>query len=144
MQTLFGGLIGGAVALAGSTFSYWNKNRELDIRMVDVALTILSAKDDSTKSTHARRYALDLLDKYGGVPISYKAEWIQDKNGVPIGNWPVTSFNPYTGLQEGWDSKSKSDFVGPWVPEVLMSDILKEYLERKAQAEKDKITPVPN
>lgn len=88
MQTLFGGLIGGAVALAGSTFTYWNKNRELDIRMVDVALTILSAKDESTKSTYARHYALDLLDKYGGVPIGYKAEWILDKNGVPIGDWP--------------------------------------------------------
>jgi hypothetical protein len=55
--------------------------------MVDVALTILSAKDESTKSDYARRYALDLLDRYGGVTIGYKAEWIQDKNGVPVGDW---------------------------------------------------------
>jgi hypothetical protein len=66
MKTVVAGVVGGAITLIGSTYSYWNKDRELDIRMVDVALTILSAKDTNTKSLHAKRYAFDPGKKVGG------------------------------------------------------------------------------
>jgi hypothetical protein len=79
-----------AVSVIGaSTLGYFNRDRELDIRMVDVALTILSAKDEGTKSLHAKRYALQLLSNYGGVEISDgdQIAWAADGN-VFVGNWP--------------------------------------------------------
>lgn len=94
VKVVFAGLIGGAVTLAGQALGYWNKDRELDIRMVDVALTILSAKDDGTKTRQARLYALNLLDTYGRVDISEKdkAEWA-DSGQVPIGDWKATALS---------------------------------------------------
>jgi hypothetical protein len=134
MQTLLGGVVGGGVALAGNTFTYWNKNRELDIRMVDVALTILSAKDDGTKSEYARRYAVDLLDNYGGVKITYKDNWVQDKSGVPIGSWALFGKAP-TG-SSGWESAR--------VPESQeFEEIVRRYLEARPIAKDDSRIPLP-
>ncbi|MFN0191856.1 MAG: hypothetical protein ACKVP5_07740 [Aestuariivirga sp.] len=74
----------------GATTSYWNKDRELDIRMVDVALTILSGKDEGTKTKQAKAYALDLLEKYGGVEIVDEAELAWANGGeLPVGKWPA-------------------------------------------------------
>ena len=88
IKTASTAIAGGLVVLVGSTFGYWNKDRELDIRMVDVALTILSAKDDATKSSYAKAYALDLLEKYGDTKIVDKQKWLVEKLPLPVGEWP--------------------------------------------------------
>ena len=133
VQTLMSGVIGGGVALAGNTFTYWNKNRELDIRMVDVALTILSAKDDGTKNEYARRYAVDLLDSYGGVKITYKDDWVKDKNGVPIGNWAIVASKP-EGVKEFWIDPDPNSF----------DRMLKNYLEKNPLSKNPSpVTPAP-
>ncbi len=84
--------IAGALAAVGTVatgaFGYWNKNRELDIRMVDVALTILSAKDEATNSRYAKKYALDLLEHYGGQEIGDKSAWASESKSLPVGQWP--------------------------------------------------------
>jgi len=92
LSNLLSGVLGAALGtlatLVASTFDYWNKSRELDIRMVDVAVTILSAKDEGTKSRNARVYALELLEKYGGVEIPNKKEWAAEGE-LPIGDFPI-------------------------------------------------------
>ena len=56
-------MITGLVTVIGSYFVFANTNRELDIRMVNVALTILSAKDKGADTLQARFYALRALQK---------------------------------------------------------------------------------
>ena len=81
--------VGGTIWAASLDFKV--KDRELDIRMVDVALTILSAKDVGTKSPYAKRYALRLLSKYGGEPIpdDEQKNWSSDSGELPVGIWPA-------------------------------------------------------
>jgi hypothetical protein len=94
IKTLATAVISGGIAalvtLWGSTLDYWNRDRELDIRMVDVALTILSGKNEGTTSAFARSYAIDLLSKYGGVEIDEATQlaW-SDGGNLPVGNFPT-------------------------------------------------------
>ena len=98
------GVVSASAALWGSTTQYWNRNRELDIRMVDVALTILSGSNDATKSQYARTYALDLLDHYGGVriPPEQQAAWAASGD-LPNGKFP----------DPGWTDYSYTDTYAP-------------------------------
>lgn len=80
--------IGAASSIATSSLTYFNSSRELDIRMVNVALTILSAKEKGTDTEQARRYALRALEHYGGVdiPDSEFEQWAKTGT-VPAGSW---------------------------------------------------------
>ena len=80
-------LLGSMATLWGSTLDYWNQDRELDIRMVDVALIILSGKNENTKSQFARAYALKLLEEYAGVTIDNKDQWALNGD-LPVGTFP--------------------------------------------------------
>jgi hypothetical protein len=75
--------------LGGAYLVFKNTDRELDIRMVNVALTILSAKDKGTDTIQARRYALRALRRYGGVeiPDAEFDEWAKSGT-VPTGTFP--------------------------------------------------------
>ena len=90
-----GNLIAAITAIMAAAVSWWgayytavNTSRELDIRMVDVALSILSAKDEATKSKYAKVYAFDILEKYSGVEIKDREKW--EIEGIPLdfGPWP--------------------------------------------------------
>ena len=56
-------------AVAATSTGYLNKNRELDIQMVNVSLSILRGDSKGTESEMARRFALRALGKYSGVEI---------------------------------------------------------------------------
>lgn len=104
VKTSAAGVAGGIIALFGSTFDYFNRGRELDIRMVDVALTILAGENKGTDSEPARLYALSLLNEYGGVPITIADRQKWAKSGdLPIGIFPTPSTASYI-------SPGKSDF----------------------------------
>lgn len=85
------GLIG---AFVTAEFTYWNRDRELNIRLVEIAIGIL--RDDPEKSgvSAARRWAIDVIQINSGVnfeqserdvllrkPIGYKGysgDWFDD------------------------------------------------------------------
>jgi hypothetical protein len=70
ITTLIGGVIGGAVTLGGSHLAYSNKDKELDIQLVNVGLSILRGEATGDKETEpARRFALRLLREYTEVEI---------------------------------------------------------------------------
>ena len=55
--------------LGSAATGYWNKDRELDIQMVNVSLSILRADTKGTEGEIPRRFALRTLEKYSGVDI---------------------------------------------------------------------------
>lgn len=57
------------VGVSTGAFSYFNKDRELDLKMVDISLTILSGDHDTKNSLEARKFALRALSKYADVEI---------------------------------------------------------------------------
>lgn len=67
-----GAVVGAAIGALGtiwtSAFGYWNKDRELDIQMVNIALSILGGENKET-SLPGRKFAVDLLETYSRVPI---------------------------------------------------------------------------
>lgn len=83
LATGFVGAVAGAAAtISVGAFGYLNKDRELDIRMVDIGLSILSGENKGTDSEPGRRFALRLLERYTEIDIpdeDFKA-WI--KRGV--------------------------------------------------------------
>lgn len=54
--------------IAASSLGYFNKDRELDLEMVRISLSILGGENKDT-SAQARRFALRALEKYSGVDI---------------------------------------------------------------------------
>lgn len=71
---IIGAIAGVAITCVGtfaaSSFGYFNKDRELDIQMVNVGLAILKGEATGDKdSLPARNFALRLLRKYADVEI---------------------------------------------------------------------------
>lgn len=83
--TVWAGLVGAAVGVVGTivvgSFGYFNKDRELDIQMVNVGLSILRGEATGDKdTTQAKRFALRVLKKYADVEIpddEFEA-WVKD------------------------------------------------------------------
>lgn len=81
-------VVGGVFVLSGQGLTYTSQSRELDLKMVDISLSILSGdrggvgKDVDSKSAYeeyrlARLFALRALSKYSGVeiPEDEMAQW---------------------------------------------------------------------
>lgn len=85
-----GAAAGAAATIITGSFGYLNKDRELDIRMVDVALTILSGEKIDDNSIYARRFAIEALSKYSGVELenAEKARWAEEGT-LPKGDFIV-------------------------------------------------------
>jgi hypothetical protein len=64
-----GAAIGAFATVATGAFGYLNKDRELDIRMVDIALSILSGDNKGVDAEPGRRFALRLLQTYSQTNI---------------------------------------------------------------------------
>jgi hypothetical protein len=63
-------IIGVVGTIVVGSFGYFNKDRELDIQMVNVGLSILRGEVTGNEDTYqARRFALRLLKKYAAVEI---------------------------------------------------------------------------
>lgn len=54
-------------------FGFFNKNRDLDIKMIEIALGILRENPKESNITAAREWAVNLLDLYSGEPLSEAA-----------------------------------------------------------------------
>ena len=86
LLTVIGGVVGAALGatatIATGALGYIQKDRELDIRLVDVGLAILSGENKGATTEPARRFALRLLSKYANVEIPRTEfdEWA--KNGI--------------------------------------------------------------
>jgi hypothetical protein len=99
-KTLFtggvGGLVGAAAIITTGAFGYFNRDRELDIQMVHVGLSILKAdvpEDSTLRNKNARRFALRLLKKYAAVdmPETEFEEWAE-KGTLPLEEIPPNFF----------------------------------------------------
>jgi hypothetical protein len=53
-----------------SSFGWLSKDRELDIRLVEIGISILRAKPDETGVTPARQWAIDVIEKHSGTKFS--------------------------------------------------------------------------
>lgn len=71
LSALGGALIAAVATVSTGAFGYLNRDRELDIEMVNIALKILGGEidEDAKKSEPARKFALNALQKYSGVTI---------------------------------------------------------------------------
>ena len=116
MSDALKGLLGavvGALVTAGATayaasLGYFNKDRELDIQMVNVGLSILRGEATGDKdSLQSRRFALRLLRKYADVDIPDEElqEWA-DKGTTPF---KQTIVNSRITFERGKD----------WIPATL-------------------------
>lgn len=54
----------------GAQLGFWNKDRELDLKMVDISLQMLNAEDTKSQPLEAKRFALRALRKYSDVELS--------------------------------------------------------------------------
>jgi hypothetical protein len=62
-------IIGAAGGFAAAYFGFLSKDQELKVHLVEIAVGILRA-DPKEGVTPARGWALDVIDKYSGVPLS--------------------------------------------------------------------------
>jgi hypothetical protein len=95
-----GGAIFGAVAtITVGVLGFLNKDRELDIKMVEVSLSILAGENDATKAEPAKRFALRALERFSGVdiPDSEFEVWVK---GERIVLSPLVSL--WGGEDSGW------------------------------------------
>lgn len=68
LLTLLSAVLAVIGTISVASFGYFNKDRELDLEMVRISLSILGGENKDT-SAPARRYALKALEKYSGVEI---------------------------------------------------------------------------
>lgn len=62
----FAGVLG---SITVAYFTFLNTDRGHDIRMVEISLSILRGEGDKETSLPARKFALDMLEKFSGVEI---------------------------------------------------------------------------
>ena len=88
-------------SVGGAALTWSNKGRELDIRMIDISLSILKGDDRGTQPKEAKLFALRVLERYSGVriPDEERVSWAETTTGLQLGELP--NFNPYT---EGGDT----------------------------------------
>ncbi|MCV0427218.1 MAG: hypothetical protein K5905_17285 [Roseibium sp.] len=91
--TLIGSLIGSALtfiaAVVTSILGFWNDNRELDLKMVDVALAILAGEKGGTTENQppeARRFAINALRNNSNVAMDeiHWNAWIESNAPLNI------------------------------------------------------------
>lgn len=78
VMPLVASAIGGLVALLGPALGYFSKDRELDIEMVRISLSILAGENADT-SLPGRKFALRTLSQYSKIDIPSEEfeDWAQ-------------------------------------------------------------------
>lgn len=72
---------GAAATIFTGAFDYFNRDRELDIQMMQIGLSIMRGEGTGNKeSIPARTYAISLLEEYGNVTLDkqIKKTWAED------------------------------------------------------------------
>ncbi|GEA10370.1 hypothetical protein [Alteromonas sp. KUL49] len=96
LSSIFGALLGSFATITTSGFGYLNKDREQDIKMIEIGLSILNG-ENTENSKPASDFAVSILEKYAGVEIKYRDQWVE-KGDVPY-SVVLMSFNPLTKEQ---------------------------------------------
>lgn len=144
-----GAVVGAAATILTGAFGYFNKDRELDIRMVDVGLAILRGeRADDEQTLPARQFALRLLRKYADVEIPDNEfdAWAQSgvtpfyKNDWGT-NYTYDSSSSYTDYGGGWDRWDQGEIQPKW--ELFLPDVLTKHLSDKGTVEPSSITCAP-
>ncbi len=104
-----GAIIG---TLLTNWFTYASKSRELDIRMVEISLSILAGENEDSNTLQARRFALRALERYSGVdiPADDFESWAL-KGEVNFGE--ITSYTLGTGTRVYSDRAGRKIIVNP-------------------------------
>lgn len=97
--------IAAGISALTAYFVFIKENRELDIRMVELSLSILKGefKDDQISNPiHARRFALRVLEKFSGVEI----------DDDELENWAKGGGVPFDQIapMQSWDTVSHTTF----------------------------------
>jgi len=80
--TLIGAALGSIAAALGSWLTYRSRHRELDVKMIELAVGLLTQKpEDSTMPL--RNWAVDLLDHYSEVKLSPETKAALRQNALP-------------------------------------------------------------
>ncbi len=91
-----------------SSLGYFNKDRELDIRMVEISLSILKGENKGTDSAHARRFALRALRKYSSIDLS------DDE----LESWVESGDLPYETVSEVLGHYDLGGYGGGWADDL--------------------------
>ncbi|BCG69485.1 hypothetical protein MesoLj113a_06430 [Mesorhizobium sp. 113-1-2] len=119
-----GGLAGAVAGALASVFvaitNYANRDRELDIKMVEISLSILKGDQDD-RSVNARTFAIKALSKYSGVPIDQKT----------IEDWALNGTLPFNKVSIS-SEQIPAPYVSGWTDED--TKILQEIIKKRAEA----------
>jgi hypothetical protein len=83
-------------ALIPALYTHTSRNRELDIKLVEIAISILRADPKETQTQGARTWAIEVIEAHSGRKFSAEArsELLQNKLGISDG-WYTDSVTPY-------------------------------------------------
>jgi len=62
------------------------KNREVNLKYVQVAVDILRVKPEES-SKNLRKWAIDVINEYSKIPLSLEAQEELKTNALPVGNY---------------------------------------------------------
>lgn len=93
LSATVGGLLAAAATIVTGSFGFWNDSRELDLRMVDVALAILAGEKGGKihgQPKEARRFAVNALKQHSQVRMddTYWSSWIDSDARLNIDRLP--------------------------------------------------------
>jgi hypothetical protein len=101
-------------AIVSAFYTYSNRNRELDIKFVEIGLSVLRADPKETQTNGARGWAIKIIENYSGEKFSEEAKkelltgpikTVAPPGGAitiptPDGGFLNCSLNPATGLYD--------------------------------------------
>jgi hypothetical protein len=87
------GAIGGAAIVALP--NYWGNNRQMDVKMVEIAVSILS-QEPKDNIAPARKWAVDVIGHYSDVKLSKEVVDALIENRALQAGWHTSSVDSYT------------------------------------------------
>jgi|SRR4030088_599791 hypothetical protein len=61
-------------AIVSAFYTYTNRNRELDIKIVEMGISILRADPKETQTQGAREWAIQVIERFSGETFSKEAK----------------------------------------------------------------------
>jgi hypothetical protein len=150
----YGAVVGTFATVGVGAFGFFNKDREMDIEMVKISLSILAGEKSSIfdtpssdeKTAPGRAFALRALEKYSGVNIPEEEFTIwQERGTLPssmrLSTWTDMALSEIEGMRSGGYVVRKKrngdvEFVRP--PEATLSYEPYVYADEEKPARKKK------
>jgi hypothetical protein len=94
-----------AGAVVSALYTFTSRNRELDIELIKIGISILRADPKETQTNGAREWAIQVVETYSRNPFSpaAKTELLQNKLGLDV----YGSYDVYT--RGDWSSSGPGD-----------------------------------